>query len=272
MRWSIRLGRFFDVPVYIHLTFILLLGVIGLLNLFQAGLSAAIGGVIMITSVFACVLLHEFGHILAARRYGIPTADVTLLPIGGVARLARMPSKPSQELVVALAGPAVNVAIAAVLWPLIVISGSPFLAQLLAINVVLAIFNMLPAFPMDGGRVLRALLASRLNYVRATDIAASIGKGLAVVLGFGGIFGLPFLGTNPMLLLIAWFVWSGATREAQMVRRMNHTGWAPRPAPQSPYAQQVETEDGDVVHEAEIVQEPGGIRQPRVVWVVRSDR
>jgi stage IV sporulation protein FB len=271
MSWSIRLGRFFNVPVYIHLTFILLLGFVGLNGLLRGGLGAAISGVVMITSVFACVVLHEFGHVLAARRYGIPTADVTLLPIGGVARLARMPSKPSQELVVALAGPAVNVAIAATLWPLIAISGSPFLAQLFAINIALALFNMLPAFPMDGGRVLRALLASRLDYVRATDIAASIGKGLALVLGFGGVFGLPFLGTNPMLLLIAWFVWSGAGQEAEMVRRMHGYGWPGPPSDDAPPAHTVD-ETGHVVHEAEVVQEPGGVSQPRVVWVVRSKR
>jgi stage IV sporulation protein FB len=260
MSWSIRLGRFFDVPVYIHLTFILLLGLVGVNGLFRGGIAAAIAGVVMITSVFACVVLHEFGHVLAARRYGIPTADVTLLPIGGVARLARMPSKPSQELVVALAGPAVNIAIAATLWPLIVLSESPFLAQLFAINIALALFNMLPAFPMDGGRVLRALLASRLNYVRATDIAAGIGKGIALLLGFGGLFGLPFLGSNPMLLLIAWFVWSGATREALMVRRAHTQGRAWQGSPQ------------DVIHEAEIVYEPGELHRPRVIRIVRSER
>ncbi|MEE8411985.1 MAG: site-2 protease family protein, partial [Acidobacteriota bacterium] len=132
MRWSIRLGRLFGVPVYLHLTFLLLLGLVGVLGLVQGGPVAAFSGMAMIASVFGCVLLHEFGHILAARRYGIPTQDVILLPIGGVARLARMPDEPKQELVVALAGPAVNVAIAAVLFPLVSLGGGAFLAQLFA--------------------------------------------------------------------------------------------------------------------------------------------
>ncbi len=136
MRWSVRLGRVFGVPVYLHLTFLLLLGLVGLLGLVQGGPAAAFGGVVMIASVFGCVLLHEFGHILAARRYGIPTQDVILLPIGGVARLARMPDEPKQELVVALAGPAVNVAIAAVLFPLISLGGGAFLAQLFATSAI----------------------------------------------------------------------------------------------------------------------------------------
>jgi len=245
MSWSIRLGRLFGVPVYLHLTFLLLLGLVGLLGLFQGGPAAAISGVVMIASVFACVLLHEFGHILAARRYGIPTQDVILLPIGGVARLARMPDEPKQELVVALAGPAVNVAIAALLFPLISLGGGAFLAQLFAINVMLFLFNMLPAFPMDGGRVLRALLARQMSYVRATDLAATIGKGMAVLLGAAGLFGVPgMFGTHPMLLVIAWFVWSGAGREAAMVRRSRSFGWPTAPQPTGR------------VHRAEVVWSP----------------
>ena len=249
MRGSVRLGRLFDIPVYLHWTFLLLLGVVGLLGLFQGDPAAALGGVVLIVSVFGCVLLHEFGHALAARRYGIVTQDVTLLPIGGVARLARMPEEPKQELVVALAGPAVNVAIAAVLFPLIALTGKAFLAQLFAINLVLALFNMLPAFPMDGGRVLRALLAQRMSYVRATDLAATIGKGMAMLLAFAGLFGLPgVLGANPMLLLIAWFVWSGAGREAAMVRQRESFAW--------PLSQR---------HAA------GDVAEPQIVWNSPSD-
>lgn len=250
MRGSVRLGRLFDIPVYLHWTFLLLLGVVGLLGLIRGGAAAAVGGVLMIVSVFGCVLLHEFGHALAARRYGIVTRDVTLLPIGGVARLARIPDEPKQELVVALAGPAVNVAIAAALFPLIALSGNSVLAQLFAINLVLAVFNMLPAFPMDGGRVLRALLAQRMSYVRATDLAATIGKGMALLLAFGGLFGIPgVLGANPMLLLIAWFVWSGAGREAAMVRQRGSFAW--------PVAG---THAG------------GSVAEPEVVWSPPSDR
>ena len=256
MRWSVRLGRLFGVPVYLHLTFLLLLGLVGLLGLVQGGLAAAFGGVVMIASVFGCVLLHEFGHILAARRYGIPTKDVILLPIGGVARLARMPDEPKQELVVALAGPAVNVAIAAALFPLISLGGGAFLAQLFAINVLLALFNMLPAFPMDGGRVLRALLAQRMSYVRATDLAATIGKGMALLFAFAGLFGIPgVLGTNPILLVIAWFVWSGAGREAAMVRQRRSFGW-----PMGSQATGASAATG-----------PGMVHEPEVVWSAPSD-
>jgi Zn-dependent protease len=166
------------------------------------------------------VLLHEYGHALAARKYGIATRDITLLPIGGLARLERMPDKPSQELVVALAGPLVNVIIAAGLFLGLTLTGTwqplasltttsgNLLERLLAVNVFLVLFNLLPAFPMDGGRVLRSLLALQLDYARATRIAARIGQGMAFVFGFIGLF------TNPMLLLIALFVWVGAAQEA----------------------------------------------------------
>lgn len=224
--WSFRLGRWFGVEVYVHLTFVLLLGFIGVAHgLAQRSWAAALTGVLFFAGIFLCVLLHEFGHALAARRYGIKTKDITLLPIGGLARLERLPEKPAQELVVALAGPAVNVVIAAGLalglwlgsgWqPLNSLSttaGNNF-ERLLFANLFLVAFNLIPAFPMDGGRVLRALLAMRMPAVRATQIAAAIGKGFAVVFGFVGLF------TNPMLLLIALFVWIGASQEAKAVAR-----------------------------------------------------
>jgi Zn-dependent protease len=181
---------------------------------------AALNGLAFILALFGCVLLHELGHSLAARKYGIPTRDITLLPIGGVARLERMPERPSQELWVALAGPAVNVAIAAGLFGWLTVThawaplgqlhvgAGPFLERLLAANVGLVLFNLIPAFPMDGGRVLRAVLASRMEYVKATQIAAGVGQGLAFVLGFAGLFG------NPALLFVALFVWIGASQEA----------------------------------------------------------
>jgi Zn-dependent protease len=251
MRWSVRLGRLFGVPVYIHITFFLLLGVIGVWGLVESGAGYAIEGVALIIAIFSCVLLHEFGHILTARRYGIATQDVTLLPIGGVARLRRMPSEPRQELIVAIAGPAVNVVIASVLFPFVLLTQSAFLAQLLVVNVMLIVFNLLPAFPMDGGRVLRALLATRLSYVRATDVATTIGKGMAVLFLVVGLFGIPgVFRFQPMLVLIAWFVWSGGSREAAMVRRQasfmrpdyagievtphNEIVWRPAPRPWGP--------------------------------------
>jgi len=221
MGWSFRLGKMLGVDVHVHVTFLLLLAFVGVAHwLAGRNVEAALSGVLFFACLFMCVLLHEFGHALAARRYGIATRDITLLPIGGVARLERMPEKPSQELVVALAGPAVNVVIAAGLFlglwlggwwqplgTLSTTSGSLF-ERLLVANVFLVLFNLVPAFPMDGGRVLRSLLAMRMDYARATSIAAAIGKGIAVVFGFIGLF------SNPMLLLIALFVWIGATQEA----------------------------------------------------------
>lgn len=219
--WSLHLGRWLGIDVYIHITFLLLLAFIGLSQGIAAGSAgAAVGGVLFFAGLFVCVLLHEYGHALAARRYGIATRDITLLPIGGVARLERMPDKPGQEFVVALAGPAVNVVIAGGLlaglfwrnsWQLpseLSVTSGGFIERMLVANVFLVAFNLLPAFPMDGGRVLRSLLAMRMEYARATSIAAAIGKGMAVLFGFAGLFG------NPMLLLIALFVWIGATQEA----------------------------------------------------------
>ena len=221
MKWSIKLGRYLGIDVYLHFTFLLLLGFIGLSH-WLAGRSAAAAmeGVVFFLALFACVLLHEYGHALMARRYGIPTKDITLLPIGGVARLERMPDKPVQELGVALAGPAVNVVIAGALALWLSLSGSweplsnlstthgGFAERLLGVNLFLVLFNLLPAFPMDGGRVLRAFLAMRLDHARATRVAATIGQGMAFLFGFIGLF------ANPFLLFIALFVWIGASQEA----------------------------------------------------------
>ncbi len=173
--------------------------------------------------VFLCVLLHEFGHVFAASRYGVHTPDITLLPIGGVARLSRIPEKPNQELLIAIAGPAVNVVIAALLYLAIghlptasaielQNPGVSMLSRLAAVNVFLVLFNLIPAFPMDGGRVLRALLAWRLGFARATQIAAVIGQGVAFVFGLLGLFG------NPLLLFIALFVYLGAAAESHSVQ------------------------------------------------------
>jgi Zn-dependent protease/predicted transcriptional regulator len=195
-------------------------------------ISEAIKGVLLMVALFGTVVLHELGHALAARRYGIATRDITLLPIGGVARLERMPEDPWQELVVAVAGPAVNVALAlGSLFLLLLGRGLPRLAETLsvsgdllsqffAINVVLVLFNMLPAFPMDGGRVLRALLAMRMDYVRATQVAAGVGQAMALLFGFLGLFGPALLGVqfSPMLVFIALFVWIGAAQEASMAQ------------------------------------------------------
>lgn len=227
MRGSLRLGRIFGIKLFVHWTFFLLVGWIFTMHLMAGrGPGAAIMGVLFILALFGCVVLHELGHALAARRYGVPTRDITLLPIGGVARLERIPRNPTHELVVALAGPAVNVVIALIiLIGLLAMNGRTitadfqtfqgnFFVQLMAVNVFLVAFNMIPAFPMDGGRVLRALLARRMNYARATTLAARVGQMIAVALGVLGLFVLG----NPMLLLVALFVFLGAQSEANAVR------------------------------------------------------
>lgn len=234
MRWQWKIGTFAGIDVFIHTTFLLLIGWVGYSYWLQFRTFAKVAeGILFILALFLCVVLHEYGHALTARRYGIKTRDITLYPIGGVARLERMPDKPVEELWVALMGPAVNVVIAALLFvylyvsrglvpmtDLTVASGS-FLTRLMAVNISLVLFNLIPAFPMDGGRVLRALLAMRMDYVRATQVAANIGQGLAFVLGFIGLF------NNTFLLFIAFFVWIGASQEASMVQMRNSISGIP---------------------------------------------
>ena len=236
MGWSFRVGRLAGIDVFVHFTFLILLGFIGLGGYLRTG-DPVVGlvGVGMIVAVFGIVVLHELGHALAARYYGIPTRDITLLPIGGVARLQRMPEKPVQELVVALAGPAVNVALALLFGAVLFLQGTPaptnpeqaltfqaggVVGALVYINVMLVLFNLLPAFPMDGGRVFRALLAMRLGARRATDLATVVGKGMAVLFALAGLFGIPgtSMDGNIMLVLVALFVWMGADAEARAVR------------------------------------------------------
>jgi Zn-dependent protease/CBS domain-containing protein len=234
MKWSTRIGTFAGIDVYVHTTFLLLIIWIAFAYWrAEQSIAAAAAGVGFILALFACVVLHEFGHALTARRFGIRTRDITLLPIGGLARLERMPDEPVQELWVALAGPAVNIVIAFVLYVLlqgtgagapvdpIAATGGSFLERLMMVNIFLAIFNMLPAFPMDGGRVLRALLATRLEYTRATQLAASIGQGMALLFGLAGLF------FNPFLLFIALFVWIGAGQEAAMTQMRSGLGGIP---------------------------------------------
>jgi Zn-dependent protease/predicted transcriptional regulator len=223
--WSVRLARIAGIDVYVHATFFMVIAWIALVYWRQNGtVAAVVDGVGFILTLFACVVLHEFGHALTAARYGIRTRDITLLPIGGVARLERMPEVPIQELWVALAGPAVNVVIALMLFVWLQAYGrwepvdqvgvatGGFLERVMIANVYLVGFNLLPAFPMDGGRALRALLATRMEYTRATARAALVGQGMAIVFAFVGLQG------NPMLLFIALFVWIGAGQEASMTQ------------------------------------------------------
>ncbi len=241
MRWSFSIARIAGIDVRLHITFLLLLLFFAVVFYFAGGIPAAVGGLAFICLLFLCVLLHEFGHALAARWFGIPTPEITLLPIGGVARMARMPEKPHQELIVALAGPAVNVVIAAVLLMILGWTIEPgqlerlmeltrgeeaieaealpagpvalLLLMLAVVNIFLVAFNLLPAFPMDGGRVLRAILASMMGHVQATQIAATVGQGMAVLFGLAGLFLF-----HPLLILIAVFVWIGAEQEATAAR------------------------------------------------------
>jgi Zn-dependent protease len=225
MKWSWKVAEFRGIGVYVHATFLILIAFV-VASHWMAGhsLGKTLEGVLFVLALFVCVVLHEFGHALMAARFGIRTRDITLLPIGGLARLERMPHDPLQELWVALAGPAVNVVIAALLlaglsaaasWPRLDelgVARGGFFHRLMVVNVILVVFNLIPAFPMDGGRVLRAILALRMEYTRATRIAASIGQALALLFGLMG-----FLVGNPFLMFIALFVWIGAAQEASMV-------------------------------------------------------
>jgi Zn-dependent protease len=221
------------IDVYMHGTFLVLLAWVGISHYLMRHRWADAGaGILFMLALFSIVVLHELGHALTARRFGIRTRDITLLPIGGVARLERMPDDPRQELLVAFAGPAVNVVLAAALFGLLLSTASPvapseiqhgggFLVRLAWVNVGLAVFNLIPAFPMDGGRALRAVLSMRMDYLRATNVAAEIGRGLALMLGLLGLF------SNPLLIFIALFVWVGATAEAGMVQLKSALGSIP---------------------------------------------
>jgi Zn-dependent protease/CBS domain-containing protein len=223
-RWAWKLGSVSGIDIYVHATFWLLVIWVALTHLSDGGWEAAGMGVALILSVFAIVVLHELGHALVARRFGVRTRDITLYPIGGIASLERIPEKPIQEFLVALAGPAVNVALGVVLYvaaallegPLdagaLAVVGGPFLTKLFFINLTIVVFNLIPAFPMDGGRVLRALLALRMDYTRATEVAARVGQGLAFLFGLIGLF------SSPMLVFIALFVWLGAQQEYSLAR------------------------------------------------------
>lgn len=231
MRWSLKVAQVAGIGIFVHLTFLIVPIVVAYFAYQRQGVAEAISAIIFTLALFGCVVLHELGHSLTAMRFGIKTRDIILLPIGGVARLEKMPENPMQELVVALAGPAVNVVIAAVLFALLLAGGGgfwdldperwPFLQQLMLVNVVLVIFNMIPAFPMDGGRVLRACLAMLMDYAAATRIAAMLGQTIAIGFGLFGLF------SNPFLVLIAVFVWFGAAQESNMVQMKSMLGGIP---------------------------------------------
>ncbi|MDA0810999.1 MAG: site-2 protease family protein [Verrucomicrobia bacterium] len=215
MKGKWKLGEPFGIGVFLHWTFAITV----FLFLTSSTEFGVVGGLLFISAVFGCVILHELGHSLAARHYGIGTRDITIYAIGGVASLDRMPKDPKQELVIALAGPAVNVVIAAILFPLVYavqfvsVDLAQFLLYLGITNVVLVLFNMLPAFPMDGGRVFRALVSMKKGRLYATNLAAKIGKVIAVLLAVYGVFG----GGGPMLAFIGMFIWFAGEAERRMV-------------------------------------------------------
>lgn len=224
MQWSITLGTIGGIAVRLHVTFLLLLVWIGISHFLAGGPVAAATGLLLMLAIFGSVLLHEFGHAFAARRFGVRTPDITLLPIGGVARLERIPDKPREELIVALFGPLVNVAIAALIYIVLTVLGRPdaarpsgfftgtLLARLLYVNLWLVLFNLIPAFPMDGGRILRAALAHRMGFSRATEIAANVGQAFAFIFALLGFF------FNPLLIFIALFVYLGASGEVPVAQ------------------------------------------------------
>ena len=228
IRRSWKIGEFAGIAVYLHSTFLILVAWV-MFVYWNAGHSirAMISGVVFTLALFACVVLHEFGHALTARHYGIRTQDITLLPIGGVSRLERVPDQPKQEFLVALMGPAVSVCIAILLFLVLRLAGASvsvssislsnwtaasFLGRLLIANATLAVFNLVPAFPMDGGRIFRALLAQYVGHEKATTIAAGVGHGLAVMFVLLGLF------MNPFLILIAFFIWMGASQQATVAQ------------------------------------------------------
>ncbi len=222
MKWSIRVGSIFGIPVKLHLTFLLLLVLIYFIGPSLIGIGG-MQGVVFVVLVFASVVFHELSHAMVARHYGIQVSDITLLPIGGVARMATLPEEPIQEILISVAGPIASIVLGFSLWFLADLFGSPvtlsdmsvrghLLAQLSALNFVLAIFNLLPAFPMDGGRILRGFLALYMTPLKATRIAVGIGQVFAIGLFFLGIFS-----GNLFMVLIALFVYLGAESEERQL-------------------------------------------------------
>ncbi len=224
MRWSFAVGRIGETVIKVHVTFLLLVAWYAWGAYVEGGTASALRGTAFLLSLFGCVLLHEFGHIRMARRFGVKTPDVVLLPIGGLARLERIPEEPRQELLIAIAGPLVTLLLVGVFAlvarlqgvGLVPGSGAPWEwslpLALFAANAGLLVFNLIPAFPMDGGRVLRAALASRLGFSRATRIAAGVGRGFAMLFGLWGM-----VNGQLVLVLVALFIYLGATAEAQSV-------------------------------------------------------
>jgi Zn-dependent protease len=221
MRWSLQIARLAGIPIRVHVTFLFLVAWVAYATYVQdPDLNAVGSAVLFLLAVFGLIVMHELSHSLTARLFGIGTRDITLWPIGGISRLERMPEIPAQEFLIAIAGPLLNVILALTLGAYVVLTSGweallvlefgqmAFLPALVWVNAALAGFNLLPAFPMDGGRALRAFLAMFMDRVQATRLAATTGKMMAVLFGLLGLL------INPFLVVIAVFVWLGATAEA----------------------------------------------------------
>lgn len=220
MTSSLKLFRLFGINVKIHITFLLLPAFFGVYYTLNSGAMAGIRAVCLVLFIFLCVIAHELCHSLVAKKYHIVVKDITLLPIGGVASMCSIPESPRQEFAISIAGPSFNLIFATLIfYPLYLVIGKDIwlpgleswtntLAYMFWINPVLAFFNLLPAFPMDGGRILRAVLARKMGYGQATKIAVGMGHTFSLIFGFLGI-----LSTNIILILIAVFIYIAASQE-----------------------------------------------------------
>ena len=235
MGGAFKIGRLSGIDVRVHWTFLLLLAFFAFIGYGASGsLVGALTATVTIVALFFCVLLHEFGHSLLAQHLGLEIHSITLLPLGGVSNLESLPEKPVDEVKITLAGPLVNVVLAPIFFGVGLLFGAvprvpadlftgigsvgQFFFYLGYLNVVLAVFNLIPAFPLDGGRILRAILATRLGALRATDISSAVGQLFAVA-----FFLIGLLGGNFLLALVAVFIFFGATGEAQMMRQQEMT-------------------------------------------------
>ena len=212
MSGGFRIGEIAGIPIRLHWSLLLF----GAFVAFTSG-GGALGALLSALLLFGSIVLHELGHALVARGYGIATRDIVLTPIGGIARIEGMPRSGRAEVAIALAGPIVSLAIAGLSFgalSLLPMKGIAvgLLSTLGWTNGMLGLFNLIPAFPLDGGRVLRGALASRVGLVRATEVAASVGRVAAIAMGLVGLA----VG-NPSLVLVAVFVWMAGGRERAMV-------------------------------------------------------
>jgi Zn-dependent protease/predicted transcriptional regulator len=226
MKYSLKIFSILGIPVELHISFIVLIGSIYALAILNLIPGVNLQAALLITLLFVTVVLHELGHSYLAQKYGIRIERIVLLPIGGVSAMEELPKEPGQELRISLAGPVVNFVIAFICYLiLLLLKGSytgvsSFLSYFILLNLILGGFNLLPAYPMDGGRVLRAFLAERMSYIRATELAAGIGKYLAIIMAIVGI--LVF--QNVFLVLIALFIYIGAEQEYQAIMISNYLG------------------------------------------------